>query len=113
MISTEQLQPDGPPARAERRWASVAVGCIAVIVAVIIFTGIHWSAMPPSGIEPIDPTTLHVAGEFVEANLGAQIQPDGSVVVHMIARQYSFNPQCLTLPADTPVTFRATSTTTR
>ena len=109
MISTEQSPPVDAAAHAERRWAGVAIGCIAIIVAVIIFTGIHWSTMPPSGIEPIDPTRLHVAGEFVEPNLGAKIQPNGSVLVHMIAQQYSFNPQCLTLPADTPVTFRATS----
>lgn len=109
MISTEQSPPVDAAAHAERRWAGVAIGCIAIIVAVIIFTGIHWSTMPPSGIEPIDPTTLHVAGEFVEPNLGAKIQPNGSVLVHMIAQQYSFNPQCLTLPIDTPVTFRATS----
>ena len=109
MISIEQPRPDDAPARAERHWAAVATGCIAIIVAVIVFTSIHWSTMPPSGIEPIDPTRLHIAGEFVEANLGARSQPDGSVLVRMIAQQYSFNPQCLTLPADTSVTFRATS----
>jgi cytochrome c oxidase subunit 2 len=109
VISTGHSQQDDTPARAERRWATVAVGCIAAIIAVIIFTGIHWSTMPPSGIEPIDPATLHVSGEFVEANLRAKIQTDGSVLVHMIAHQNSFNPQCLILPADTPVTFRTTS----
>jgi cytochrome c oxidase subunit II len=59
--------------RAERRWAMVATGCVAIMLAVIVFAGIHWAAMPPSGIEPIDPSTLHVSGEFVEANLGPQI----------------------------------------
>jgi cytochrome c oxidase subunit II len=109
MISADHPERDDAASRAERRWASVAVGCIVVILTVVIFTSIHWSTMPPSGIEPVDPTTLHVSGEFVEANLGARTQPNGSVVVHMIAQQYSFNPQCLTLPAGTPVTFRATS----
>jgi cytochrome c oxidase subunit II len=109
MIAADHSHQGDAASRAERRWASVAVGCVAVILAVIIFTSIHWSTLPPSGVEPIDPTTLHVSGEFVEANLGARAQPNGSVVVHMIAQQYSFNPQCLTLPADTPVMFRATS----
>jgi cytochrome c oxidase subunit 2 len=65
--------------------------------------------MPPSGIEPIDPTTLHVSGEFIEENLGAQMRPDGSVVVRLIGQQYSFNPQCVVVPAQTKVTFRGTS----
>jgi cytochrome c oxidase subunit 2 len=80
---------------AERRWAIVSVGLIGLVLAVIAFTGIHWASMPPSGIEPIDPTTLHVAGEFVEQNLGAQLRPDGSVIVRLIGQQYSFNPQCV------------------
>jgi cytochrome c oxidase subunit 2 len=95
---------------AERRWAIVSVGLIGLVLAVIAFTGIHWASMPPSGIEPIDPTTLHVAGEFVEQNLGAQLRPDGSVIVRLIGQQYSFNPQCVVIPVNTKITFRGTST---
>lgn len=94
---------------AERRWAIVSVTVIVFILAIIAFTGIHWASMPTSGIEPIDPTTLHVSGEFVEQNLGTQIRSDGSVIVRMIAQQYSFNPQCIVIPAQTKVTFRSTS----
>jgi cytochrome c oxidase subunit 2 len=94
---------------AERRWAAVSLSLIVALLAVIIFTGIHWASMPPSGIEPIDPTTLHVAGEFVEQNLGAQVRTDGSVIVRLIGQQYSFNPQCVVLPVDTKITFRGTS----
>jgi cytochrome c oxidase subunit II len=94
---------------AERRWAIVSTTLIALILAVIAFTGIHWAAMPPSGIEPIDPSTLHVSGEFIEQNLGPQLQPDGSVIVRLLAQQYSFNPQCIVVPAHTKITFRGTS----
>jgi cytochrome c oxidase subunit II len=94
---------------AERRWAIVSVALIVFMLAVIAFTGIHWASMPPSGIEPIDPTTLHVSGEFIEENLGANIRADGSVVVRLIGQQYSFNPQCVVVPARTKVTFRGTS----
>jgi cytochrome c oxidase subunit 2 len=94
---------------AERRWATLSVILVAFILAVITFTGIHWASMPPSGIEPIDPTTLHVSGEFVEQNLGVQTRPDGSVTVRLIGQQYSFNPQCVLVPARTKVTFRGTS----
>jgi cytochrome c oxidase subunit II len=96
-------------ADAERRWAIVSVTLILAMLGVITFTGIHWASMPPSGIEPIDPTTLHVAGEFIEQNLGAQLRPDGSVIVRLIGQQYSFNPQCIVVPAATKITFRGTS----
>lgn len=94
---------------AERRWASIAVTLMGVVIAVITFTGIHWASMPPSGIEPVDPTTLHVSGEFIERNLGAQVQPDGSVTVRLIGQQYAFNPQCVVVPVNTKITFRGTS----
>ena len=34
---------------------------------------------------------------------------DGSVMVRAIGQQYSFTPQCILVPADTPITFRVTS----
>ena len=40
----------------------------------------------------VDPLSLHLAGEFVENNLGTQQEPDGSVTVRMIAQQYLFVP---------------------
>jgi cytochrome c oxidase subunit 2 len=53
---------------------------------------------------------LHIAGEFVESNLGTAVGADGKVTVRLVGQQYSFQPQCLVVPVDTPVTFRATST---
>jgi cytochrome c oxidase subunit II len=96
-------------ARIERRWAMLVVGLIAVLVAMVIYTGLHWAMMPPSRVETIQPESLHVAGEFVESNLGSALERDGSVTVRVVAQQYSFTPQCLLVPADTPITFRATS----
>ena len=63
--------------------------------------------MPPSR-GAIDPRTLHISGEFVESNLGTAVEADGKVVVRLVA-QYSFEPQCMLVPAETPVTFRGTS----
>jgi cytochrome c oxidase subunit II len=94
---------------AERRWA-IAVGAIIfAIVAMMVFTGLHWAAMPPSRVETIDPRTLHLGGEFAEANLGTSVGADGKVIVRLVAQQYSFEPQCLLVPAGVPVTFRGTS----
>jgi cytochrome c oxidase subunit II len=52
---------------------------------------------------------LHLAGEFIESNLGSSLEQDGSVTVRAIGQQYSFTPQCVLVPTDTPVTIRATS----
>ncbi|WLI88293.1 cytochrome C oxidase subunit II [Massilia sp. R2A-15] len=95
---------------AERRWAIIVIAIIASLLAMMIFTGLHWAAMPPSRVETVDVKTLHIQGEFVENNLGSMVDKDGKVVVRLIAQQYSFTPQCLLVPAGMPVTFRGTST---
>ena len=76
----------------------------------MVFTGLHWASMPPSRVETIDPRTLHISGEFVEEQPRHDVEADGKVVVRLVAQQYSFEPQCLVVPAGVPVTFRATST---
>lgn len=95
---------------AERRWAVIVILIIVSLVAMMVFTGLHWAAMPPSRVETVDVKTLHIKGEFVENNLGTALEKDGRVVVRLIAQQYSFSPQCLVVPAGMPVTFRGTST---
>jgi cytochrome c oxidase subunit 2 len=97
-------------AAAERRWAFIVAGIIALLVAMMIVTGLHWASMPPSRVETVDVRRLHLDGEFVESNLGTAVGPDGKVVVRLVAQQYSFTPPCIVVPADMPVTFRATST---
>ena len=95
---------------AERRWAIIVGVIIAFLVAVMIITGLHWAAMPPSRVETIDVKTLHIKGEFIESNLGTTMEVDGKATVRLVAQQYSFVPQCIVVPAEIPVTFRATST---
>jgi cytochrome c oxidase subunit 2 len=95
---------------AERRWAIIVLAIIALLVAMMIVTGLHWASMPPSRVETIDVRRLHLDGEFVESNLGTAVTPDGKVTVRLVAQQYSFTPPCIVVPADMPVTFRATST---
>ena len=95
---------------AERRWALVVVLIIAALVLMMVVTGVGWSAMPPSRVETIDVRTVHLKGEFVESNLGTVLNADGTVTVRLIGQQYSFQPQCIVVPAQMPVTFRGTST---
>ena len=96
-------------ARIERRWATLSVVIVGVLVGMATFIGIHQATMPQGRVETADPRTLHLSGEFIESNLGSAVEPDGSVTVRAIGQQYSFTPQCIVVPADTPVTFRATS----
>ena len=54
--------------------------------------GIHRATMPQARVETTDPSRLHLAGEFIESNLGSALEPDGSVTVRAIGQQYSFTP---------------------
>ena len=96
-------------ARAERRWATISVAII-----IVLFAG--WRRSPASTRRPCRRpasrrSTRHAAprGEFVETNLGSALEPDGAVTVRAIGQQYSFTPQCILVPAQTPIKFRATS----
>lgn len=95
---------------AERRWALVVVSIIALLVLMIVVTGLHWAAMPPSRVETVDVKTVHLRGEFVASNLGTALEPDGRVVVRLVALQYAFVPNCLIVPEGVPITFRGTAT---
>jgi cytochrome c oxidase subunit II len=95
--------------RIERRWAYLAFGIVGLLTLMAAVGGIHQALMPQAQLETVDPRTLHIRGEFVEANLGSAIEADGSVTVRLIGQQYSFTPQCILVPARTKLTFRATS----
>ena len=96
-------------ARIEQRWAVLSIVIVGVLVGMATFIGIHQATMPQGHVETADPRTLHLSGEFVESNLGSSVEADGSVTVRAIGQQYSFTPQCVVVPEDTPITFRATS----
>jgi cytochrome c oxidase subunit 2 len=100
---------DDVAAAAERRWALVVGLVIVSLVAMMVVTGLHWAAMPPSRVETVDVRTLHLRGEFTEDRLGTILEPGGRVVVRLVAQQYSFQPACIVVPAGIPVTFRGTS----
>lgn len=95
--------------RTERRWATVSIIIVIALTLLAAFAGIHRATMPQARVETIDPTRLHLSGEFVESNLGSALEPDGAVMVRALGQQYSFTPSCILVPADTPITLRATS----
>ena len=101
--------PEEVVARTEKRWIMIMAAMLVVMMAIMIVTGVMGALHPPSNVEVVDPTTLHLSGEFVESNLGTAIEPDGSATVRIIAEQYDFVPHCVRVPAATPVKFRLTS----
>src|SRR5271165_1630183 len=86
---------------------------IILLGAIILSTRIYEVDLPVwhffGGGKGLDPATLHLAGEFVESNLGTAREPDGSYTVRMLAQQYLFVPHCIEVPAGVPVRFRTTS----
>ena len=106
---SDGIVPESVVAYTEKRWIVIMVAMLAVMMAIVVVTGITGALHPPSNVEVIDSTTLHLQGEFVESNLGTAVEPDGSVTVRMIAEQYGFVPRCVRVPAGTPVKFRLAS----
>lgn len=104
------LVPEEQVARTENLWLIIMGGMLVAMMTVIVVTGVTNALHPPSNVETVDPTTLHLGGEFAESNLGTAAEPDGSVTVRLIAEQYAFVPDCARVPVDTPVKFRITST---
>lgn len=103
------IVPEKAVAKSEKRWFWVVNLALATIVLVISVTAATNNLHPPSSAQTVDPAQVYQAPEFSESNLGTAVEVDGSVVVRMLAQQYSFVPHCVTVPADTPVTFRLTS----
>jgi cytochrome c oxidase subunit II len=111
MSGTESIDADDSAvaARSESRWAMLVGAIVLFLVGMTAYMSLHWATMPAVRMETIDPTTLHLGGEFVEGNLGSALEADGSVTLRIVANQYSFTPQCALVPIDTPIQIRATS----
>jgi cytochrome c oxidase subunit 2 len=92
--------------RSEFRWAAVAISTVSVIMLAVIYAGLVQHINPPSNFETIDPNTLHLTGEFTESNLGTRVAANGQVTSRIVATQFAFQPQCLVVPANRPVTLR-------
>jgi cytochrome c oxidase subunit II len=105
------IVPEEQIARTETRWFIAMGAMLAVMMAVIVATGVTNALHPPSNVDTVDPTTRHLGDGFAESNLGTAVDAGGgSVTVRLIAEQYAFVPACAQVPVDTPVKFRLTST---
>lgn len=103
MATTEPAVP-----RSELRWSLVVCGFVAVMLAATLFAALALHRNPPSNLERIDPTTLHLSGEFAEPNLGTRVE-SGQVVTRIVTTQFAFVPRCVVVPEGRPVTLRLSS----
>jgi cytochrome c oxidase subunit 2 len=95
--------------RLEKRWVWIAVLLVVVMGGLILYTAVAMSIHPPSHVEPIDSTRLHLTPEFAEDNLGVRREKDGTVVARVVMARYMVQPQEFRLPAGTPIVLRAAS----
>jgi cytochrome c oxidase subunit 2 len=96
-------------ARSERRWSLAMIGASTFMLLAILYAAIQLHMNPPSSVETIDPATLHLVGEFSEDNLGTSVDSNGEVTTRVVAAQFAFQPACVVVPQDTPVSFRFVS----
>ena len=93
----------------ELRWAWFVAAMVAIILVAILYAGVAMQINPPSNREFVDPKTLHLSGEFTEANLGTTVEPGGQVTTRILTAQFAFVPSCVVVPANRPVTLRFAS----
>ena len=93
----------------ERRWVWIALALAIVMGVMLGYFAVANNLHPPSNVETIDSSRLHLSEEFAEDNLGVKINPDGSVRVTLVAARYGFYPPRIEVPVDTQVTFRIAS----
>lgn len=93
----------------ERKWTWIALVLAAFMAGILGFYAVGSNIHPPSNVETIDSSRLHLTEEFAEDNLGVKTNPDGSVTVTMVAARYGFYPPVVEVPVDTPVKLRMAS----
>lgn len=93
----------------ERRWVWISLFLAVFMATLLGFYAVGSNIHPPSNVETIDSSRLHLTNEFAEDKLGVKTAPDGSVRVTLVAARYGFYPPHIEVPANTPVTFRIAS----
>ena len=93
----------------EKIWIWISIVMIFVMGGLMTFYAIDANIHPPSNVETIDSSRLHLSEEFNEDNLGVQENEDGSLTIRLVAARYGFYPQKISVPANTKVTVRMVS----
>jgi cytochrome c oxidase subunit 2 len=93
----------------ERRWLWISLILAGGMGFLLGMYAVSSNLHPPSNVETIDSSRLHLTEEFAEDNLGVKENPDGSLTVTMVAARYGFFPPVIEVPTNTPVKFRVAS----
>lgn len=93
----------------ERKWIWISLLLAFLISGMLGYYAVAKNIHPPSNVETIDSSRLHLSKEFAEDNLGVHTNADGSVNVVLVAARYGFFPAQIEVPEDTPITFRMAS----
>lgn len=91
----------------ERIWMWGATVLVGIFLATILLMAGLQAVQPPSHLETLDPTTLADNPEF--GNPTITVQPDGGIVVPVVAAMFAFSPDPIEVPAHQRITFRVTS----
>jgi cytochrome c oxidase subunit 2 len=93
----------------ERRWVWISLLLAFVMGGILGLYALTNNMHPPSNVETIDSSRLHLTEEFAEDNLGVRDNGDGTLTVTMVAARYGFFPPVIEVPVDTQVKFRIAS----
>jgi len=93
----------------ERRWIWIATLLVVTMIVLVAYSAVMMNVHPPSNVEAIDSTRLHLTPEFAEDNLGVRRGSDGTVVVRVVMARYMVHPQEIRVPANTDIVLRAAS----
>lgn len=93
----------------ERRWIWISLLMTVIMAGILGMFAVAHNLHPPSNVETIDSSRLHLSEEFAEDKLGVKENDDGSLTVTMVAARYGFFPPVIEVPTDTMVKFRVAS----
>jgi cytochrome c oxidase subunit 2 len=108
-VTEVETTPEGRPRLEidpwERVWMIISLGVLGVFVVAFLVAAVGFHLPGASG--RVDPRTVTASGPF--ADPGIEQVGDDEFVVHMVSRQFTFEPGTITVPRGAEVTFRVTS----
>ncbi len=94
--------------RYERIWLGLAIGLLAIFLAVITTAAVVDGFVPPSRVQTIDPTRVSSTPPFDHP--GLRKLAEGQYEAYYVTHIFSFEPRTLTVPLGSHVTFYVTAT---
>jgi cytochrome c oxidase subunit II len=94
--------------RFEKIWLAVGLAILVILIATITTSAIVEGFVPPSRVQTIDPTKVAETPPFDHP--GLRKTGDHTYEAYYVAHIFSFEPQTISIPAGSRVTFYVTST---